>query len=36
MNTKKISTVKLIIKVIAAIATAVLGVIVGKGVGDED
>ena len=36
MNTKKLSTFKLIIKVIAAIATAVLGVIAGKGLGDED
>ena len=34
MNTKKLSTFKLIIKVIAA--TAVLGVIAGKGLGDED
>ncbi|WP_304060447.1 DUF6486 family protein [Hoylesella loescheii] len=33
MNTKKLSTFKLIIKVIAAIATAVLA---GKGLGDED
>ena len=31
MNTKKLSTFKLIIKVIAAIATAVLGGIAGKG-----
>ena len=36
MNTKKLSTFKLIIKVIAAIATAVLGVIAGKGLGNED
>jgi hypothetical protein len=36
MNTQKLSTFKLIIKVIAAIATAVLGVIAGKGLGDED
>ena len=36
MNSKKLSTFKLIIKVIAAIATAVLGVIAGKGLGDED
>jgi len=36
MNTKKLSTFKLIIKVISAIATAVLGVIAGKGLGDED
>lgn len=36
MNTQKLSTFKLIIKVIAAIATAVIGVIAGKGLGDED
>lgn len=35
MHTSKLSTIKLIIKVIAAIATAVLSVIVGKGVDDE-
>jgi len=35
-KSKKLSTFKLIIKVIAAIATAVLGVIAGKGLGDED
>ena len=35
MHTSKLSIIKLIIKVIAAIATDVLGVIVGKGVGDE-
>ena len=35
MHTSNLFTIQLIIKVIAAIATAVLGVIVGKGVDDE-